>query len=380
MNMLINFILTLLIILFADISVQADILTQADLADMTLREKVGQLFIIPPDQLDTSRSLKDINDSKALKTGSKNLTDLMLKTLNEYPAGGFIIFNKNLESPKQLKILMGDLKGACKITPVMAIDEEGGRIARLANHENFNLKKFESMEAIGRTGDAAQAFAAAKIIGGYIKEYGFTMNFAPVADVNTNPENIVIGDRAFGSEPKLVSKMAGAYLDGLHAQKIAGSLKHFPGHGDTSKDTHLGLVAVYKTWDELLKAELIPFIDNLNKADSVMAAHITLENITSGLPATLSHELITKKLRGELGYDGIIITDALIMGAIADNYSSGEAALLALEAGNDILLMPYDYIEAFNAILNAVKTGRISEKRIDESVTRILKLKAKYNY
>ena len=346
------------------------------LKSMTLREKVGQLFVIRPDQLDTSLSLEYVHDSKT--PGSLTLTPLMRKTLDKYPAGGFVFFSKNISGPAQLKKFIAELKNACKFSPVMAIDEEGGRIARIANHNKFNVTKFKSMEAIGRTGNAKNAYRAGQVIGGYLKEYGFTLDFAPVADINTNPENIIIGDRAFGSTPELVSMMAGAYLDGLHAQGMAGCLKHFPGHGDTKDDTHSGYAAVYKTWDELLKCELIPFIDNLAKADSMMTAHVTLESISGERPATLTREIITGKLRDELGYKGVIITDALRMKAICDNYSSAEAALLALEAGNDIILKPHDYISAFNAILNAVQAGRISEQRLDESVMRILNLKSKY--
>ena len=343
-------------------------------SSMTLEQRVGQLFIIRPDQLDTDLSLEDINDSKV--PGVKRLNARMLETLKDYPAGGFILFGKNIADPKQLKSFTQELKAACEISPIMAIDEEGGRIARLANHARFNLPKYESIEAIGTTQDPRNAYNAAKTIAGYIKEYGFNMNFAPVADINTNPKNIIIGTRAFGSDPEQVSKMVSAYLDGLHSQGIAGSIKHFPGHGDTTKDTHTDYVAVFKNWDELLNAELIPFIENFEKTDSVMIAHITMKNVTSDdLPATLSKELITGKLRGELGYDGLIITDAMNMGAIRDNYSSGEAAVSAFEAGCDILLDPYDYREAFNAVLNAVTSGRISEQRLNESVQKILGLK-----
>ena len=346
---------------------------------MTLREKVGQLFVIRPDQLDTTLSLEDINDTKAV--GVKNLSSVMRETLSQYPAGGFAIFGKNITSPEQLKKFTSDLHNACEVVPIMAIDEEGGTVARIANHKAFNVTKYKSMEAIGATGDLTKAYDAASTIGQYIRNYGFNMDFAPVADVNTNPENIIIGNRAFGSEPQLVSEMVGAYLDGLHSQGIIGSIKHFPGHGDTRDDTHDGYVAVYKTWDELLKAELIPFIDNFDKTDTVMIAHVTMKNAKSDdLPATLSKTIVTDKLRGELGYNGIIITDALGMGAIHDYYSSGESAVLAFEAGCDILLMPYDYIEAFEAILEAVKSGRISQERLDYSVQKILRLKyAKFN-
>ena len=338
---------------------------------MTLREKVGQLFLIRPDQLDTTESLDIIH--KATAPGVKSLNKIMLETMKQYPAGGFAIFAKNMTSPKQLKALTRSLKSASSVMPFMAIDEEGGRIARIANHKAFNVRKYKSAQAIGDSGQARQA---AEYIASYLKEYGFNMDFAPVADINTNPENIVIGDRAFGSDPEKVSRIVGEYLDGLHVHGIAGSIKHFPGHGDTKGDTHDGYVAVTKTWPELLKAEIIPFADNLHKADTVMIAHITMKNVTKdNLPATLSREIITGKLREELGYTGVVIADAMMMGAIKDNYTSAESAVLALEAGCDILLMPYDYCEAFDGVVEAVESGRLSEARIDESVNRIMNLK-----
>ena len=344
---------------------------------MTLEEKVGQLFIIRPDALDLTLTPDEINNSKA--AGVKELTPDMKNTLRQYPPGGFALFAKNIAAPKQLRRFTADLKAACNLAPLMAIDEEGGSIARIANHKGFDVPKFESMEAIGNTGSPQKAREVASAIGKYISDYGFNFDFAPVADVNTNPENIVIGNRAFGNDPELVSKMVGAYLDGLHEHGVAGSLKHFPGHGDTKDDTHSGAVTVYKTWDKLLKAELIPFRENFTRADSVMTAHITLPNVThDGFPASFSRELITEKLRDELGYDGVIISDALMMRAVTDSYTSAEAAVLAFEAGNDILLMPWDYREAFDGVLQAVREGRISSSRLEESVRRILNLKAAY--
>lgn len=338
---------------------------------MTLREKVGQLFVIRPDQLDVRLTADEINKDDG--NGVSAINSVMLETLKRYPAGGFILFRKNIDSPAQLKALTQSLKDACEIPPFMAIDEEGGRVARIANHKAFRVKKFKSMKAIGRSGQVRQT---ASYIASYLKEYGFNMDLAPVADINTNPKNIVIGNRAFGSDPRTVSRMVGEYLDGLHEHGILGSIKHFPGHGDTTKDTHKGYVAVNKTWPQLLKAEIIPFRDNIKKADTVMIAHITMKKVTNdNLPATLSRTIITDKLRGELGYDGVVITDAMNMGAIKDNYSSSEAAVLAIEAGCDILLMPFDYRKAFDGVVKAVESGRISEARIDESVNRIMKLK-----
>jgi len=341
------------------------------LNSMTLEQKIGQLFIIRPDALDTNLTLEEIDKSNASGVGKINKT--MLETLKKYPAGGFALFRKNIKTPKQLKTFTQALKNSCEIFPFMAVDEEGGQISRIANAKNFNVKKFESVQKIA---ESKKSLEAGKIIGAYVKEYGFNFDFAPVADVNTNPENIVIGDRAFGDNPEFVSKNVSEFLDGLHSQGIAGCIKHFPGHGDTKGDTHKGVVNVYKTWKDLLKAEIIPFKENLKKTDAVMTAHITMKNI-DGLPATFSRELITNKLRKELAYDGVIISDAMNMDAIKNNYKSSQAAILALEAGNDIVLMPYDYIEAFEGVLNAVKSGRISEERINESVMRILELKEK---
>ena len=340
---------------------------------MTLREKVGQLFLIRPDQLDTRISLDQVHNDKVSAKGIQSVNQTMLETMKEYPAGGFAIFRKNIANPKQLKALTKSLKNMCEVMPFMAIDEEGGQIARIANHKAFHVKKYKTAKAIA---DSGQVRKTAEYIASYLKDYGFNMDFAPVADINTNPENIVIGDRAFGSDPEEVSRLVGEYLDGLHAQGIAGSIKHFPGHGDTKGDTHKGFVAVTKTWPELLKAEIIPFRDNLSKADTVMIAHITMQNVTKdNLPATLSREIITGKLREELGYTGVVIADAMMMGAIKDNYTSAESAVLAVEAGCDILLMPYDYREAFDGVVEAVESGRISEARIDESVNRIMNLK-----
>ncbi|MGB5822583.1 MAG: glycoside hydrolase family 3 N-terminal domain-containing protein [Proteocatella sp.] len=196
----------------------------------------------------------------------------------------------------------------------------------------------------------------------------------------TNPDNIVIGNRAFGNDPELVADMVSAGVEGLHSSGIMSCIKHFPGHGDTKDDTHNGFVSVEKTWEELKACELIPFKAGIDaKTDMIMISHITAENITSDkLPSSLSYEMIEGKLRKEMNYDGIIISDSMSMGAIANQYSSGEAAVLAITAGTDIVLMPQNYTQAFESIYEAVNSGEISESRIDESVLRILSLKEKY--
>lgn len=236
------------------------------------------------------------------------------------------------------------------------------------------------MQKIGKSGKASKAKDVGYTIGKYLKKYEFNLDFAPVADINTNKKNIVIGKRAFGSTPSLVSKMVDAEIKGFHKAKIMACVKHFPGHGDTKGDTHTGYVSIKKNWNALKKCEIVPFKKAFSSAtDMVMVAHITANKVSKDkLPASLSYNMITKKLRKELKYNGVVITDSMEMGAVADNYTSAESAVMAIKAGADIVLMPYDFKAAYNAVLKAVKSGKISEKRLNESVLRILKLKKKY--
>ena len=346
---------------------------------MTLEEKVGQLFIIRPEHLTNLASADYVHYNRG--SWDYALTEEMAETLKQYPVGGFVFFSQNLSTPEQVRQFTADLDAASEIKPFIAVDEEGGIVRRIGRKFSADVEQIGTMQSIGETGDPQNAYNAAYAIGGYVKDFGFNLDFAPVADVNTNPDNIVIGSRAFGSDPDLVSVMVSAYLDGLHAQKIMGTIKHFPGHGDTSSDTHSEYAAVYKTWDELLQAELIPFMDNFDNTDMIMTAHITMKNVTSDdLPATLSHELMTNKLRKELGYTGVLVTDSMEMAAIREYYPHGESSVMAIEAGNDIVVCPYDFRESINAIVSAVKSGRISEERIDESVRRIFALKFKEEY
>ena len=350
------------------------------LRSMSLEEKVGQLFIIRPESLSTELTPQQTHDTT--EYGVTEFTEDMAAQLEKYPAGGVAIFGKNISSPEQLKNFGAAMQQASSVPLLMGADEEGGSVARLANspafktEEGYVLPQFKSMAEIGATGDTDAARTVGFTIGCYLAEYGFNLDFAPVADTNTNPDNVVIGDRAFGSDPELVSQMVAAELEGLHSAGVLGCIKHFPGHGDTVGDTHDGYVSIQKTWEELLSAELIPFIDNLDNTDMVMVAHISLPNVTDdGLPASLSGELISGKLRGELGYEGVVITDSLAMGAIAREYSSADCAVMALDAGADILLMPEDYAAAFEGVVQAMEEGRLSPQRIDESVRRVLELK-----
>lgn len=346
--------------------------TKDVLGKMSLREKVGQLFIVRPEALAE-------NSNAETAPATDRVDDAVISRIEEYPVGGIALFSRNITSAEQLPMFISDLQSSSKYPLFIAVDEEGGRVARIANSDFFNVASYKSMEDIGKSGDASKAEEVGRQIGLYLKELGFNLDFAPVADTNTNPQNIVIGDRSYGSDPALVACMVSAQLDGMHDSGIMGTLKHFPGHGDTKDDTHSGYVSIEKTWDELKECELVPFITALPKADMVMVSHITAVNVTSDqLPTSMSETMITGKLRNELGYDGVIITDAMAMGAVADNYTSAEAAVTAVKAGVDIVLMPQNLDEAFNGVMNAVTDGEISMARLDESVMRILKLKARY--
>lgn len=340
---------------------------------LTLEEKVGQLFIIRPDALDLTLDQGTINDAKA--EGVTALTDAMRETLQAYPVGGVCQFGKNITDPAQLTQFNADLQAASKTPLFIAVDEEGGAVARLANHPAFDLPQYESAAAVGADGDLAQAFAMGQTIGAYLKEYGFNMDFAPDADVNTNPDNPIIGTRAFSSDAATAAQMAAAAADGLRVSGILPTLKHFPGHGDTAEDSHTDLAVTYKTQTELENCELLPF-----SADSglhaVMVGHIAAPNVTgNSTPASLSPQLIAMIPDAE---NTLIITDSLAMDAIAAAYTPGEAAVRAIQAGCDVLLMPNSLPEAYAAVLEAVQNGTISEQRLDQSVNKILLYKQQF--
>ena len=346
------------------------------LAGMTLEQKVGQLFIIRPESLDTDLTPEQVHD--ASQYGVSALSGDMAAQLALRPAGGFVLFGKNIQDPDQLDAFISALRDESDFTPFIATDEEGGAVSRVAGSAAFDVPRYDGAQAEAAAGEDAVRNMYASI-GEYLREYGFNLDFAPVADTNSNPDNVIIGSRAFGSDPKQVAVMVGAAVDGLHSAGIMTCVKHFPGHGDTTGDSHNGYVSLGKSWVEMLDCELIPFESVLDRTDMLMAAHITLSQVTDdGLPASLSYELLTQRLRGKLGYDGVIITDSLAMGAITKNYSPAKSAVLAVKAGADIILMPYDYAASFDGVLNAVRAGEISEERIDESVLRILQLKAEY--
>lgn len=336
--------------------------------EMTLEEKVAQLFIVTPEVFGDVESVLSIDD---IDRG----------VYKSYPVGGVILFRRNLTSAEQLRELNHKLQNlSIKTTGLplfISVDEEGGTVARVGNHENFEVPDISDMIEIGSTEDVEKAYDAGASIGTYLSDLGFNIDFAPVADVLSNPDNTVVQLRSFGTDPVLVASMTLRFLDGLNAHGVKGVVKHFPGHGSTAADTHDGYAYTEKTLNEMFDSDLLPFrvaIDN--DVNIVMVGHFAAPNLTGNdIPCSLSYEIITKLLREELGYQNLIVTDALNMGAITQSMTSAEAAVQAFKAGADLILMPDNFKEAYEGILKAVHTGEISEARIDESVSRILKLK-----
>lgn len=336
---------------------------------MELEEKVAQLFIVLPEAL-----MKDVGCVTQAGERTKSAID-------EIPVGGFIYMSSNLQSEAQVREMLMNVQkysmNRMNLPMFLCVDEEGGSVARIGGSGKFDVPIIEDMSVIGRNWDVAEASNVGTQIGTYLSELGFNVDFAPVADVLSNPENIVVKERSFGSDSNLVAEMALAVADGLHSQKVYSTFKHFPGHGATVGDTHKGYAYTDKTLAELEECELIPFKAGIeNNIPFMMVAHISLPNIIGDdTPATLSRYIISDLLRNQMGYEGIVITDAMNMGAIAQNYTSEEAAVMALSAGVDIILMPENFHEAYYGVIKAVEDGRLSIERINESVKRILYLK-----
>lgn len=343
--------------------------TEAKLASMTLDEKIAQLFFVTPEMLTEV-------DGFATIAG-----DGTRESFRQYPVGGIIYFPENIESEEQLKKMLADMQTISTerigLPVFLATDEEGGRVARLANSDFLSIENVGAMADIGSTGDSSLAYDAGQKLGTYLTEYGFNVDFAPVADIATPDGTSAIGDRSFGSDAARVSEMVTEAVAGFQSTGIHATVKHFPGHGATLEDSHDGLATLPKSQEELEACEYLPFRAGIEAGvDFVMVGHIVVPSITGeGTPSTLSREMIQEQLRGNLGFDGIVITDAMNMGAIANLYSAEDAAVQALEAGIDIILMPADFKGAFEAVKEAVADGRLTEERINESVRRILELK-----
>lgn len=339
-----------------------DEVIESVIAEMTLEEKTAGLFIVTPE------GITGVNTAVQAGDGTK-------KALEEYPIGGLIYFQKNIKSEEQIKKMIENSKAYCKYPLFIGIDEEGGKVSHLA--DSLKLDNVGPMADIGNTGDILKAYEAMKTVGTYMSDYGFNLNFAPVADILLNDDNTSIGDRAFSSDADIVAGMITSAMNGLEESGITACVKHFPGLGGAEKDTHNGLSVIDKSLEELRQTELVPFISAIeNGANMIMVGHISLPQITGdNTPAAMSEQVISGLLRAELGYNGVVITDAMNMGAITEYYGADEAAIRALKAGADMILMPEDFKLAYEGVIAAVKDGTISEERINDSLKRVYRIK-----
>jgi beta-N-acetylhexosaminidase len=333
------------------------------LKNMSLEEKVGQLFQVGFQSKSIDREIKDL--------------------IENYHIGGVIYFTRNIENLEQTASLSKNLQqlalnSGSGIPLFISVDQEGGKVRRIKD-----LTYFPANIEIGATGDKELSRKAAAVTAKELKGLGINVNLAPVLDVNNNPANPVIGERSFGADPILVAEMGVAYIKGLQAEGIIATAKHFPGHGDTAVDSHFDLPVINHSRERLDQVELYPFKKAIEAGvDSIMAAHIYFSTIEpeAGIPATLSKAVLNDLLREELNFDGVIITDDMEMGAIKNSFGTAAGAVKTIEAGADIVLISHSYDkqkQAIEALIKAVENGRISEKRIEESLRRIIKLKGK---
>lgn len=346
----------------------ADDRVEKFLAGMDLKQKVAQMFMVTPEAL--------TGYSKVTAAG-----EVTKQCFIRYPVGGVIYMAGNLIDTEQTRIMLSNMQDYSVeylgFPVFLGVDEEGGTVARIARNRAFGVEDVGNISEIGASGNCDLAYQAGGTIGAYLSALGFNLDFAPVADVWSNKKNTVVKYRSPGSDAELVRDMVIAQIEGFKEQGILCAVKHFPGHGSTSEDSHNGAAVVERTLQELFECDLIPFKGAVQAGvPFVMVGHLSLPKVVEeDVPAVFSKEIITDILRGELGFDGIVITDALDMGAVTDYYSSAQAAVMAVAAGADMLLMPEDFVAAYEGVLNAVQRGELTQERIDESVRRILKVK-----
>lgn len=335
------------------------------ISGMTLEEKVWQMFMVAPE---------DIIDIGAVT----NAGEITKKAISDYPVGGFIYFGKNIETYDQTAAMIKNMQSYSKIPLFIAVDEEGGRVARLGNAD-IGVTKFPPMREIGDSGDTDKAAEVGETIGKELSALGFNVDFAPVADVITVENNEDIGDRSFGEDPYLVADMVAAEVRAMQEQNLSSTLKHFPSNGSTVTNTHKAAGVCTRKLSDMRETEFVPFKAGIDAgADFVMVAHMAVPDITGDeTPSTLSSVTINDLLRGELGFSNIVVSDAFNMGAITSQYTAEEAAVRAVKVGVDIVLMSTDPVASAKAVAKAVNSGEIEQKRIDESLERILRVKMK---
>lgn len=340
----------------------------AVVSNMTLEQKIAQMFIITPDALTGTNGATVVGNTTKQKYA-------------QYPVAGLVYEKGNFKTREQTQEMLAAMEALSLETvalPIfLSVEEEGGKASTIASKSTIDVDNIDNMSEIGATSDNVKAYEAGQAIGNYLYDLGFNMDFAPVADVLSNAENTAMAKRSFGSDSAIVKDMVAGMGDGLAENNIIGVVKYFPGYGCTAGDGSEGAVSTDKTLEELMASELVPFqlaIDT--DAAFIMVGHTSVPNVTGDtLPSSLSETMITQVLRTDMGFNGVVITDAMNKKAITDSYDSAEAAVMAIEAGADIILMPKDFEAAYKGVLDAVKNGTLSEERINTSLVRIVKAK-----
>jgi beta-N-acetylhexosaminidase len=301
-----------------------------------------------------------------------------LKGLLARGVGGVIYFARNVGTPAEVLELNREIKATAARPLLLAIDQEGGQVARLRD----GFTEIPPMRAVGATGSAALAHDLGKLIGRELRAVGFDMNYAPILDIDTNPQNPIIAARSFGRTPELVTELGLALAAGLQEVGVAACGKHFPGHGDTSQDSHLELPTLPHAMERLERVELAPFRAAAKAGiASFMTAHVIFEAVDAKYPATMSREVLTGILREKLGYDGMVVTDDVEMKAIADNYGVEEAVLLGLNAGVDHFLCCHTAElahQAISAVVTAVESGKLSREILNVASRRFGAVRERY--
>ncbi|WP_066307241.1 beta-N-acetylhexosaminidase [Bacillus sp. FJAT-29814] len=331
------------------------------ISKMSLEDKIGQMILAGVSGTTMDASAKQL--------------------ISQIHVGGIIFYKNNFETPAQAVQFVNQLKvgNSSSLPLLLGVDQEGGRVTRLPG----GLVNFPPNNQIGQVNNPDFSFKVGTLLGQELKEFGLNLDFAPVLDINSNPNNPVIGDRSFGNNAEIVSKLGVQTMKGIQSQNVITTIKHFPGHGDTSVDSHLDLPIVNKSLKELKELELIPFERAIHQgADVVMVAHILLPQLDKTNPGTMSKAIMTDLLRKQLGFTGVIITDDMTMGAITEHFDIGKAAVESVKAGSDIILVGHDYnnvVKIISSLKTAVQNGEISEQRLNESIKRIIQLKRNYS-
>lgn len=349
------------------ISDASDKLARQTLASMTEDEKLWQLFYVTPELLTGVETATRAGDSTK-------------EALEAMPVGGIVYFAKNFEDRAQTQDMLHNTKSYTKIPLFLGTDEEGGTVSRVGSNPAMGCTEIPSMQSLGEQADPAAVYQAGQNIAENLRAVGLNMDFAPVADVASS-SSAVIGSRSFGSDAQLCASMVSVLTGSLQTKGVVPCLKHFPGYGSAITDDHYGTSILTKTLDDLEACDFLPFVSGIEAgAPFVMVSHLSVPEVVGDeTPSDLSFKIVSEILRNKLGFTGVIITDSHQMASITDHYTSGEAAVKALQAGVDMILMPQDLQAAFDGVKAALNDGTLTQERIDESVLRILQVKAEYN-